>query len=100
MVNIEGAKYVRIAWDRVTCGRCDGDDECEPYLSCPPYVRIFRVVDEHISLEDTFLWNRGTEISKDMLEYVECQLERKEPTLRVGDDNVVVLKELEVLEQL
>ena len=108
-VNIEGAKYVRIAWDHVElkharCGRCETECSCcdcdgETYLSQEWYGRIFRVVDEHIPLHSTFLWNRGTKISKDMLENLKCQLERNYPTLKVADDDVVVVTELEVLER-
>jgi len=109
-VNIEGAKYVRIAWDHVElkytrCGSCEGACSCcgrfgiETYLSRETYHRIFRVVDdEHIVDEDTFVWNLGTEISKDMLETIKRQLEWNNPTLQVAGD-VIVVTELEVLER-
>ena len=109
-VNIEGAKYVRIAWERVelnytrcrhcqeACSCCErGDDGA--YLSRKEHVRIFRVVDEHICLWDTFVSNRGTKISKDMLEKIKCQLEQNHPTLVPDAYDVVVLTELEVLER-
>jgi len=108
-VNIEGAKYVRIAWDHVElkharCERCEEVCSCcdcdgETYLSHEWYDRIFRVVDEHVLSHSTFLCKRGTKISKDMLEKLKCQLERNNPTLQVGDDDMVVVKVLEVLER-
>ena len=104
-INVEGAKYVRITWTRVQvkesmCVNCDQPCDvccCDPQLHTECFKRIFRVVDE-CSFLDTFDANFGYEICEQTLKTVRTHLEENDYCFRLCDD-VIVVKELEVLER-